>query len=401
MVKTVTKSELLKHKAPPSPKDSHRDNVGKGTYNRWDILDPSRSRANSVGAGKRPLEGSPTAPSQTNKVIRLDPNKIFQDMKNHEEKLISARSSLMEAKTLGDEKDIYSAGPMGSVMGKLISVISTLIDHQEGLTSSIIDFCNASTRTPPPEQGLYTNGENSNQAGRERANTAGKNTMKKPPSAEELLQRKVKQEVIKAEKSTILFDLDLGSVPVINKDTLSTKVTYAIHAAAKGGPEVAAGNYSAGEASEILDDILTCANLEFLGNGSKKYFNPRDGSDPQNGKFCTIPAKLTFKTKDERIRAEQAIRKICKVRCSVPYPKKLRGLINALIQEGRTKSPGNYIQVKVDTEKMKLTARASIHNKGNNKYEWVDLGIDQDIPGDVLDKVQVNLDPETMDSQVS
>jgi hypothetical protein len=152
----------------------------------------------------------------------------------------------------------------------------------------------------------------------------------------------------------------------------------------------------------MLDNILTCATLDFLGNGSKKFYSQRDKEDARNGKFCTVPAKLTFKTKEERIRAEQSIRKLCKVRCSVPYPKKLRGIINNVIQDGRKKSPGNYIQVKVDTDKMKVTARASI-NKGNNRYEWEELDMDTNIPEDVLDKVIVSQDgdDESMESQVS
>jgi hypothetical protein len=122
----------------------------------------------------------------------------------------------------------------------------------------------------------------------------------------------------------------------------------------------------------------------------------------KNGKFCTVPAKLTFRNKDEKIRAEQSIRKLCKVRCSIPYPKKLRDIVNNMIQDGRKASPGNFIRFKVDAENLKVSAAASIH-QGNNKYKWEDLNISTDIPLDVLDKtIQVTLDTEeAMDSQVS
>jgi hypothetical protein len=74
------------------------------------------------------------------------------------------------------------------------------------------------------------------------------------------------------------------------------------------------------DTGEILDDVLTCANMEILGNGgSKKYYNRLKPSDPLNGKFCTVPIKLTFKTKEERVKAEQSLRKFSKVKCSVPY----------------------------------------------------------------------------------
>jgi len=401
MVRTVTMADLMKSKGPPSPKDHHRDNVGKGNYNRWDPLDENRPRLNSVAGGKRPLEGSPSAPSQVSKTIRLDPNKLFQDMQVHEEKLAIAKVALEEAKAMGDEKDIFNAGPMGHVLSKMLLVISTLTSHQEALTSAVIDYCKVNEK-----QALNGNGNSesapSTEGGRGRSSTVSGRHAKNPPTASELQRRKIKQEINKAERSTILFDLDLGSVPIINKDTLSAKVTHAIHAAASKGPEISNGNYTMKEAEVMLDDILTCASLDFLGNGSKKFYNQREKDDSRNGKFCTVPAKLTFKTKEDRIRAEQSIRKLCKVRCSVPYPKKLRGLVNNLIQEGRKKSPGNYIQVKIDTDNMKLTARASVH-KGNNKYEWEELDMDTIIPEDVLDKVVVARDEEeeSMESQVS
>jgi hypothetical protein len=157
----------------------------------------------------------------------------------------------------------------------------------------------------------------------------------------------------------------------------------------------------------MLDDILSCTSLDFLGNGSKKFFNSKNGNDSRNGTFCTVPTKMTFKTKDERIRAEQTLRKVCKVRCSIPYPKKLREIINNMVQEGRKASPGNYIKVKVDTDKMMVSAIASV-KQDNNKYVWQDLNLCCDIPLDILDwkdKVSETNEgenpTEAMDSQVS
>ena len=396
MVRTVTMSDLRKSKPPPSPTDEHRANVSKGNYNRWDPLVDGGRRFSSA---KRQLDDSPSAPTQVNKTARLDANKLFADMQVHEEKLKTAKSTLAEAQALGDEKEIFNAGPMGQVIGKMMTVITTLICHSEGLSSSFIDLCKASNQSEASGKPTPPNLELP--SGRPRSGTSTMNK-KKALTEEEILVRKIKQEIVKAEKSTILFDLDLGPVPIINKDTLSTKVTRAIHTSAAKGEEVSKGNYTTQEAEEMLDDVLTCANLEFLGNGSKKYYNAKKPNDEKNGKFCTVPAKLTFRNKDERIRAEQSIRKLCKVRCSIPYPKKLRDIVNNMIQDGRKASPGNFIRVKVDAENLKVSAAASIH-QGNNKYKWEDLNISTDIPLDVLDKtIQVTLDTEeAMDSQVS
>jgi hypothetical protein len=85
-------------------------------------------------------------------------------------------------------------------------------------------------------------------------------------------------------------------------------------------------------------------------------------NDPLNGKFCTVPIKLTFKSKEERVRAEQSLRKYCKVKYSTPYPKKLRTLIGNVVKEGKQKKPEHYIRVKVDSNKMTVSAQASIKN---------------------------------------
>jgi hypothetical protein len=52
---------------------------------------------------------------------------------------------------------------------------------------------------------------------------------KPPPSAEALREKKLRQAIIKAEKSTVIFNADLGSVPVMNRDTLARKVTLLLH----------------------------------------------------------------------------------------------------------------------------------------------------------------------------
>jgi hypothetical protein len=93
-----------------------------------------------------------------------------------------------------------------------------------------------------------------------------------------------------------------------------------------------------------MDDILTCAHLDFLENGgSKKYYNKAKPNDPKNGKFCTVPTKLTFRTKEERTKAEQTLRKFGKIKCSIPYPKKLRTIIGDVVKKGKELKPNCYI----------------------------------------------------------
>ena len=88
----------------------------------------------------------------------------------------------------------------------------------------------------------------------------------------------------------MIFNLELGQVPTINKETLSRKVTMALSEKAKAGDH----DYNVTDAEETIDDVLSCAKLEFLGAGSRMFFNTCDATDKRNNKFCTMPVRLDF-----------------------------------------------------------------------------------------------------------
>jgi hypothetical protein len=386
-------AELMKKK-PPSPQDQHRERVGKGNFNRWNSLSDDSRRPSF--SGKRQLEVSSSPPPDApSKAPRLDSNTLFEQMKAHEGKLQEAKGILEEAIKAKADADLDNNNLLddgtNSCISKMLLVLTALVAHSEGLTSSLIDMHssgfqpNKQVHPNNTRKNLHANGSYDDPPPfqRGRSNTVSR---KKELSPEEITIKKIRQEITKAEKSTTIFDVDLGQVPIINKETLSGKFTKTIHSAASSSDEVKKGNYSAEDAGEILDDVLTCANMEILGNGgSKKYYNRLKPSDPLNGKFCTVPIKLTFKTKEERVKAEQSLRKFSKVKCSVPYPKKLRTIIGNMVKEGKKQKPDTYIKVKVDTEKMKVTAHASV--KGDNgRWVWEDLKLSQDIPLDILEQ---------------
>jgi hypothetical protein len=301
---------------------------------------------------------------------RLDSNSLFEQMREHEGKLKSAKAILDDTAKVCDEIFVNEHGPIGKCVSQLVTVIGLLLSHQEGLSSAVIDSCKVMekhasnpdhvTNKPPTHPG------------------------KKPLSQEDTLAKRVRQAINKAEKSSTLFELDMGPVPIINKETLTRKVTIALHENALRSEQVNSGAISKAEAEEMVDDMLTVASLDFLGNGSSKYKNDKAPNDPRIGKMCTLPVKLIFKGKDDRILAEQTLRKICKVRCSTPYPKKLRMMIKNLIDEGKEKAPGHFVRVRVHSDTLKVEAHASIEGK------WVDLKIEKDIPLDILDNSEIS-----------
>jgi hypothetical protein len=215
----------------------------------------------------------------------------------------------------------------------------------------------------------------------------GKNNIQRDPSARrddlsapEVKTKKLRQAITKAERSVTLFDLDLGPVPVLNRDTLSRKVTLYLHDRAQS-QGIYKGNPAAAE--EAIDDILSCASIDILGKGSQTFYNKKDTNDKRNGKMCTVPVKLTFRDKATRFQAELALKKACQVKCSTPYPKKLRIIMDELVKECKPANPGCFILAKVDMVKLQVTARART-DKG-----WKDLENSVKIPLDILDPTEI------------
>jgi hypothetical protein len=112
----------------------------------------------------------------------------------------------------------------------------------------------------------------------------------------------------------------------------------------------------------------------------------------------TLPVRMDFRDRETRFEAEIMLRKICKVSCSVPYPKKMRNLLNDIIKEGKALKPDCYIRTKVNVET--LTVEALAKTNGG----WVDLNIKRSIPLNILDNStsQVAMDlVESEPSQIS
>jgi hypothetical protein len=175
----------------------------------------------------------------------------------------------------------------------------------------------------------------------------------------------------------------------MNKDSISHKVTSALCTAAKDGCH----DYDIKDAEDVIDDILSCTKFEFLGNATKKYFNTRNLADPMNDKMCTVPVRMDFRDRNSRIQAEINLRKICRTSCSVPYPKKLRAMLNELVREGKKSHPNCFIKTRVNVDNLTVDAQAKT-DKG-----WVDLNLVKTIPLNILDNNP--LTPSLVASQVA
>jgi len=190
--------------------------------------------------------------------------------------------------------------------------------------------------------------------------------------------KKFKEAVKDAERSTLVFNLDMGNVPILNADTISKKATLALTSMAAKA-EGKNGSMPSLDAVAAIDDVLSVTKgMNFFGKATKPYKNPKD---PNTGKYYTIPVKYDFKDKDTRIRAETTLRERCKVNCSTPYPTILRECIRQTVNHFQGKYPKDKVRVQVDATNMCLKVLRRPADPGSS---WVSLDLPPKLPQEVL-----------------
>jgi len=371
------------HRSPPkapTPTQQHRENVGRGTYNRYGLLGSSQKGGGTRSTSqKRPLSDDPYQESP-GKIPKLDANKIFDQLKVYDTLMNVAKNTLTEVGSCAAKVGNVDDGGIGTVIFKLSQVIDAIINSQEAIKSTIVDFVKLGNNTNQ-KSGKTPLG--SEERGGQRGNPpAGDGKSKKPaPNPAEVERAKVKKVLREAERRIIAFDLDLGSAPVMNKTTISRNVTVDLHNRAKKGEH----DWAVDSAATMVDDVLSCAQLEFLGSGTRRFHNNRNPADPRNNKICTVPVRFDFKNKEQRIRAENTLRKVCNIRTAVPYPKKVREALAEIVEQGKKKSPGKFVLTKIDIENLVINAFV------RGESGWIDLDLKRDISTLLIDTSAVVL----------
>jgi hypothetical protein len=169
--------------------------------------------------------------------------------------------------------------------------------------------------------------------------------------------------VREAEKSTLIFNLDMGRAPLLNSNTISKKATLALTTMAA---KVEASNTSVPckDTVAAIDDILSVTTgMTFYGSVTKSYNNPKDEA---SGSFCTIPVRYEFKDRETRIQAESILKSKCKVNCATPFPAILRECIKQTGEFFRGFYNTDFVRVSVDISKMSLR----VSHKPDKDAKW-------------------------------
>ncbi len=123
-----------KGEAPLSPKERHQRDTGTGNYNRFSALVPPSPRPR-LGS-KRKLDPDP---AMTVKTPRLDPNVVFDQLRDVEDNLVVVKSAVAAVMSAGDNVFNIADGGLGAAVHKLALAVDMLVNNQEKFLSAVVD----------------------------------------------------------------------------------------------------------------------------------------------------------------------------------------------------------------------------------------------------------------------
>jgi hypothetical protein len=158
-----------------------------------------------------------------------------------------------------------------------------------------------------------------------------------------------------ADKETVLFDANLGTEETFNRNTLSTNLTRSLATAA--GDRADGNKLPVPEARRLVDDALSCAaDMEFLGNKSKKFINNFNLTDERNNTFCTLPVKFKFESGAARVNFERTMKTHCGLSAKISLPPVIRNEMKSFHKALRNRYQGKIITVRPDIRSQSFVA---------------------------------------------
>jgi len=361
MSKPTTISSLLSEKKGEKAKAAAAKYPGISTNNRFLLLAEKgkAARERSLSAKRFRTDSECTEAESTGEGAYVE-EQVFMNMEKTEGQLKEAKAVIEQVKS--EVEKIPDPGPMKTVLDGLVKWMSLTTAIQENTALVMLDeFAKASkkggTGSQQRTETTYQNKETSKQNKGKQGEQG--NQVEQDPRKKRFLQA-----VKEAEKSTLVFNLDMGTVAVMNPNTMNRKFSMALKAKAAEQDGNANGEPKADTVTQLDDTLSMVKNMDFFGKTTKQA---------KGKEFFTIPVKLAYKDKDTRIAAEQNLRKLCKVSCTVPYHSTLRDVMRKTMTECKAKYKDSYIQTRLDTDNM--TLKVSYRNNGiwYNDVETVEL----------------------------
>jgi hypothetical protein len=202
--------------------------------------------------------------------------------------------------------------------------------------------------------------------------------------------QKFKETIKESERATLCFNLDMGRVPIMNKDTMNRKATLSL-ASMAAKLEKKTGDVPSKDAIDAIDDLLSVTTgMQLYGATTKTYRSP---NDPNSGLYCTVPVRYEFESKDDRVRAEKILRDKCGVSCTTPYPVLVRECIKQIVSNLKPNFNNHAFRVNIDCQNLSFKVATKEKCNKDEVREWVPYGKGIPIPEAALD-VSIRRVPE-------
>lgn len=195
-----------------------------------------------------------------------------------------------------------------------------------------------------------------------------------PPPKPDGGKRELREALAKSDRTAIMYDANLGDVPIANRNKLCSALSAGIRAAAVTKADSAQGD--ATEAVRVADDALSLvSDMVFMGQSSKPVNKERN---PNAGDFHTMPIRLEFEDRGARIHFERTMREKCGIRVSMSLPKGIRQEQQKFHASLLQNYPGEMVMVRVDTDRLRFNA----FHKYDGAKDWISCSETREIlPG--------------------
>jgi hypothetical protein len=188
----------------------------------------------------------------------------------------------------------------------------------------------------------------------------------------------LKESLNKADLESVLFDANLGPVPVGNRNTLVAAFSDGIRSAAIKTAEEKGQDPA--ESVRAMNDALECVSeMDFIGIKSDLQ-KDRPGNEPIVNKYCTMPIKLRFDDRNSRLHFERTVKAHCGLRAVMSLPKPLREEQALVSRALRDRYPGEMVSVRPDGGKLHFVA----FRKKETEKKWTKCSETVPIPPGVM-----------------
>jgi hypothetical protein len=181
-----------------------------------------------------------------------------------------------------------------------------------------------------------------------------------------------------AERSILIFNLNLGSTPIMNPNTMSTKVTQCLVDMMKVKEN---SLFASQEAKDFIDDIMSqVVKMDFF--GSKTIPCKTQGTSVLNASYYTIPVKMVFKDRRSAQTASELLKECIGISSTTPYHKSLRAAITMAVKMTKEANPG--YQGKANLDLNGKTLKCFIRKDTNPPGSWTPYGRNIPLPAEAL-----------------